>query len=161
MDQARWGHDDFRYRKAPFEITMAGIPFCSFWGLLPEVHPEAEGRARRAEFVLTWKQSLAREAELRGGAPAQWSYTPGLLPTGEYARGCPAPRQVNHRLRRRPGARIARSGARPGSRVEIFWGTSPYVPLIPTHFFSFSNPPVLLGVTPYPMTLSPTNTPVP
>lgn len=140
---------------------MAGIPFFSIWGLLPEVYPEAEGRARRAECVLTWKQSLAREAELRGGAPAQWSYTPGLLPTGEYARGCPAPRQVNHRLRRRPGAWIARSGARPGSRGEIFWGTTPYVPLIPSRFFSFSNPPVLSGVTPTPMTLSPTNSPVP
>lgn len=102
-----------------------------------------------------WKQSLGREAEPWGGAPAPWNYTSGQLQTGEYARGCPAPQQVNHRLTRPPGTRIARSGVGSGSRVDLLGDLS----LCPSHLnpllqFLKSSCPFRSDTPPSPLTLS-------
>lgn len=69
-----------------------------------------QGKVGAFQKPLTWRWS-------RGRAPAQWSSAPGILPTGECARGCPAPRQVNHRRAWPPGARIPRSGADSGPEL--------------------------------------------
>lgn len=95
-----------------------------------------------------WAVCLGRAGELlwdpsEGPARAQWSCVPGPRPTGGCAPGGPAPRQVNHRRARRPGARIWRSGA--GSVSVRGWrGATPHAP--PNPVLQEPNTPVLLGV---------------
>lgn len=107
---------EFRPRRAPLKL-YTHFEWSPTWAHLGGIS-WAE-RVPRVGSLQWWKwgkerpdlEPLTWEVEPRGRAPAQWSSASGILPTGECARGCPAPRQVNHRRARPPGAWIARSGA--------------------------------------------------